>query len=805
MGADDQPGADLRKWLKQWRHTNRLSQAALGEALGYDANYIAKIEGGSRPPTRQFVARLAQVAGKPADALLHATSSDVARPPLPVPPDTLVGRGAELGSLVSAMEGAARLVTLVGPPGIGKTRLASEVANRLDPALVNGAWWVSLLDVGEAGGVVGRVCRELAVSATGGSDQEDALVQRLRGQQSLLVLDNFEHVIEARSLVSRLCATAPGLRVLVTSREALGLVNEHVFPVPLLTVPDLSTHRSLAEIATSTAVELFVSRAKMADPRFDLNERNCLAVAQMCTLVDGLPLAIVLAAGRAPFHGAATLAHQAASPLRLGEGAPADLPDHHQSLASAIAASWALLDEDEARLLDRLSVFAGGFDAEGASAVGGGDGVRTLGLLASLAGKSLIEHWPDDRDLPRFDMLASIRSYAANRLAIAGDEQVVRGAHARYFAALAGRCGAGLTGVKQSDCVAELALEVANIRTAFDWAIEHDPAMALDIAASTWRFMLMRDIPTGRQWLAKALAGSTGPSRARAVALAAAGALAWVTGHYDEAEQVLAAAAAMAERLGLPDVVALALLNQGALAEQRSLLDEADRCFAAAVALYHSIGDDRGRAQALIGRGMISRHRGEVDQACLHWTDAARLLRDVGDRFNQTLALSNLAWAAEKEGQYEEAQEWLAGCRRAQIALGDARGLATTTTMLARLAYKRGATESAEVLALDALVAFQQLGDRPWSAATLVILAAAFTREKRWRTALKLVGTADGLWEEMRASPRPDQDAMRSDVLSGCGRHVTPGEASRSLNAGRAMDLTDAIDLVRREGAGGEA
>lgn len=799
-------GSELRKWLKSWRHQNRMSQAALAEALGYDTNYIAKIEGGTRPASRQFLARLAQVAGTPEEALVHASSTDLSRPPLPCPPDALVGRDQELEALQSLLAGPTRLVTLVGPPGIGKTRLALELATRLDSVLLSGSWWVSLLDVAHAADVAPRACREMGLPVEPGADPAELLARRLRGQQVLVVFDNFEHVLEARDLVSTLAGEVAGVKLLVTSREALGLVSEHVYPVPKLGLPDLWSGPSLAEISRGTAVELFVARATMADPRFRLTEDNCEAVARTCRKVDGLPLAIVLAAGGVATEGTAAIAERASEPLDLADDVPADLPSHHQSLAGAIAASWELLERDEADLLDRLSVFSGGFTAEAAAAVAGAaigaDRRATTRLLASLARKSVVELWGEDRDVPRFDLLASIRSFADARLADRGQRTATRRLHARYYVALSDRCGAGLTGHRQSECAQELSIELDNLRTGFEWALEHEPDLALEMAGNSWRFHLMRDIPTGRQWLARALAASPRPSHARAVACAGAGALAWVTGHFDESRAYLDEAEALAGELDLPAVAAIAWLNRGALAEQLSHLEEADHCFMEAQAIYDRLNDARGRAQALIGRGMICRRRLALEPAYEHWTEAARLLGQVGDRFNKALTLGNLAWAAEHEGQFEEAQDWLVECRRAQIAMGDARGLATTNAGLGRVAYKRGALESAEALTIEALASYDQLGDRPWCAATLVTLAAVTARLGRWRPALRMIGAADTLWSEMGTRPSGEHDDLRRDVIAHCDQHVTDGEKARSMSAGRAMEVTEVLEMVRRSQAG---
>lgn len=246
VGTDAEATPDLGAWLRAWRHRNRLTQLELAEALGYDVTYIAKIESGARRVSRQFLARLAQFAGEPEDVLLSAPLGDVARPPLPQPPDGLIGRAAAVEELARLLMGpgagsglrrAVRCVTLVGPPGIGKTRLAIEVAGRLDREFGAGAWWVPLLDVASPAEVGRRLQRTLAIRDDASVDPVDASIARLRRQDALLVFDNFEHVIEARTVVSRIVAETPNVTVLITSREALGLLDLELRIVDGLFIP----------------------------------------------------------------------------------------------------------------------------------------------------------------------------------------------------------------------------------------------------------------------------------------------------------------------------------------------------------------------------------------------------------------------------------------------------------------------------------------------------------------------------------------------------------------------------------------
>ena len=559
--------ADFGRELKAWRHTMRMTQRELADELGYDVTYVVKIEGGRRPPTRQFMARLAQMPGEPLEALSQASASDILRPALPQPPGALIGREAEVQGLVARILGGARCVTLLGPPGIGKTRLAIEAAIQVDAVLSGGSWWVSLVEVQRVEDAADHIAQALGIRREGPSDAVELLLERLRGQQALLVLDNFEHIMGARTVVSDLVTGAPRLTVLVTSREALGLVSENVVPVAPLAFPDPTHQPSLATVECSSAVELFVARAKMIRPGFRLTESNYGDVLETCAHLDGLPLAIVLTAGVLGASPGTRVGHIDLS-LDQPHVAPADMPADHRTLGAAILRSWRLLDSDEQTLFATLAVFSAGFTAGAAAAVAGtadAQGLDTvLQRLDALARKSLLEVRPDAPGGPRFQMLETIRAFARARLDERGRADDVHRRHAAFFVGFAEDAGRRFTGHDQVQSLEAFREEFDNLRIAFEWALSADPEGAIRLAASLWRLFLVRDLPTGRRWLEQALAVSPQPSVHRAIALAGAGACGWITGHFDVAARCLAEAKLLAERLGVPEVAALAALNEGA-------------------------------------------------------------------------------------------------------------------------------------------------------------------------------------------------------------------------------------------------
>jgi len=787
---------EFGNWLRSWRHQARLTQQQLAADLGYDVTYIVKLEGGARPPTRQLLARLGQLVGQPVHDLLQASAADVSRPPLPRPPGTLVGRDAEVGRLVELLTVPGRCVTLLGPPGIGKSRLAMEVAAAVDAAVEGGTWWVSLLEVADAPGVASHLQRSLQIAGPGGTDPVDAVADRLGSRRSLLALDNFEHVLGARPVVSRLLDRCRGLSVLVTSREPLGLAAEHCMRIPPLAHPDPVTSPGIDEVRASPAVQLFEARARMVRADFRLTPDNASGVLATCEQLEGVPLSIVLAAGEVATTAPDGIAQRLREGRRPLAAAPADLPAHHRSVDAAIAASWDALKRDERELLAAVAVFHGGFTAAAARAAGSLDEDGTDRLLASLVRRSLVEARPDAPAGARFELLDSVRTHALGRLQGSGRFAAVQRRHLDHMLALAKEFGSRFTGPDQARAVLTLDAERENLGTAFEWALGNDPDAAVALAASLWRYFLKDDIPTGRRWLAQALGGAIEESPARAVALAGAGALAWVSGDPAGAVESLSQGAKLAERLELPGVLAVIALNEAALAEQQDRLDDAKALFSRARMLYEQLGDRRGRASSLTGQGVVSRREGDLESATGLWAEALGLFRAGGDRISESMVLGNLARAAEDEGRFDAAETWNATRQRIQVALGDARGLAATTAALGRLAHRRGEIHQALALDRDALVAFHRLGDRPWAASTLLAAATVVADGGFVVEALMLAAAADALWDGMGARPRGEEEDRRNGLLAVLEVKLGAAAFAGMSRAGGQLTLEEAVKIV---------
>ncbi|HVL26608.1 MAG TPA: hypothetical protein VM390_00560, partial [Acidimicrobiales bacterium] len=595
----------------------------------------------------------------------------------------------------------------------------------------------------------------------------------------------------------------PRLSVLATSREPLDLASEHCYRVPPLAYPAPGSSPTPGDARRSPAVQLFLARARMARADFPMTDANVLGALAACAQLDGAPLPIVLAAGEVTTMGPGAIAQRLREGRRPVGSAAADVPEHHRSVDHAIATSWRALDGGEQRVLAALAVFAGGFTAGAAAAVAGEADDATEAVLARLVRKSLVEARPDAPSGPRFELLESVRRHALARLDTSGGLPLTRRRHLDHFLAVAQDGDRRFAGSGQGQALVVLDAERDNLAAAFDWALAHEPEEAVALAAALWRYFLRGDIPTGRRWLAGALAAAIEETPARAMALAGAGALAWVSGDAAVAAEALAAAAKLAERLDLPDVAAVAALNDAALAEQQGRLDDADVRFEQARQLYDRLGDRRGRACALTGQGVVCRRRGDVAAATGLWAEALGLFRAVGDLYSESMVLGNLARAAENAGRYEEAQRWNGMRQRIQVSLGDGRGLAATTAALGRLAHLRGDSRLALALQRDALVAFHRLGDRPWAASTLVAVGALAVEAGAAVEGLMLGAAAEALWEGMGAAPRGEDEAQRDRLLEAARAALGEAAFAGVFRAGRALTLEEAVKIADEVASGG--
>jgi predicted ATPase/DNA-binding SARP family transcriptional activator len=577
---------------------------------------------------------------------------------LPTPPNALIGRGREIESILALLwRAGVSLVTLTGPGGTGKTRLALEVAARAMPDFAAGVCVVPLAALSDHRLVMPAVVRALGFEESAGHSVEKVLHTALRDRELLLVLDNVEHVIEAGPAIAELLAACPRLKILATSREPLKLRAEHLYPTPPLTVPALLSPVSLDRLAGSEAVELFVERARAVRPEFALTHENAPVIAELCARLDGLPLAIELAAARARGLPAETLLAWMGRRLSLLTDGARDHPRRLQTMRDAIAWSYDLLTGAQQGRFRRLAVFAGGFTPEAAEAVvtsptpapaaanGAEPSDFKLDAFMSLVDKSLVRR--SDRDgESRFELLETIRAFGLERLIASGEYASTRQAHAAYYLALAERANLALDGPQQIAWLDQLEIEHDNARAAIEWASEHaDADLALRLCSALWRFWIVRGyLVEGRARIDQALAlPPADPLNAhRAAALARAGDLARRCGDFDGASTSFQESIAIWQHLDNRTEEAWVYTEVGCLALANGDYPGARASLNRSLAMQRGASDQSGMARSLLCLGRVAHHTGDDNRAKRLAEASLASFRSANDRIGVIWALHSL-------------------------------------------------------------------------------------------------------------------------------------------------------------------
>jgi len=681
---------------------------------------------------------------------------------LPAPASRFIGRRRELAETADLL-GGTRLLTLVGPGGCGKTRLAIELAAGVWADHPDGAHFVDLAQVAPRARVADAVAVALRVRQRAGEPPAATLTDHVRHRRLLLVLDNCEHVLDAAAALARdLLEASPGLRVLATSRQPLGVGGETVWRVPSLGLPPDAADPLAA--AGSDAVRLLADRAAAALPGYELAGDDALLAAAVCRRLDALPLAIELVAGRLP---ALTLGEVAAlldRRLALLASTGSGRRSRHETMDAAIDWSHELLEPAERVLFRRLSVFAGSFCLEAAEAVATGPAV--LPVLLRLIDKSMVVTDRTGSGQTRYRLLETMREYAADRLDEAGEAEVVRGRHARWYQDLAEASGA-YPGVERE---AALDPEAGNVRAAIGWCLADGraPEQALAIAAPIWWYWWIRGASEeGRDWLLRCLdAADPSPTPARALGLRAAAALARATGDYAEAvrlgEECLAASRALDDHLGLAAAFNGLCITEAHRGEYEVALRHAD----ASLEQARAAGSRPGEANSLNNRGTVLRCLGRLAESEEATLAALRGFREAGNRRSEGAALNNLALVALRSGDLARAWEWSLESLALYRALRFAEGQLDAIRVLAAVEVARG--RAADGLLLHSVADRER--DRLGTAALTVEEAAL--RESVLGAAGEALG--EGRSDVLARADRTGLDAVIAELLHEGRLSATP-------------------------------
>jgi predicted ATPase/Tfp pilus assembly protein PilF len=737
---------------------------------------------------------------------------DAYRNNLPLQPTPLIGREKEVSEVCDLLRGeATRLLTLTGPGGIGKTRLALQAAADLLEDFPDGTYFVSLATLTEAQLLLPAVAETLGVKETVEQPLGESLKDYLSERRLLFVLDNFEQVLEAAPAVTELLGEAPELKVLSTSRAPLSLYGEHVFPVPALALPDLKSPPPLERLTQYEAVSLFVERARTLKPDFSITNESAPAVAEICVRLDGLPLAIELAAARIKMLPPKAMLKRLSSRLKLLTGGARDLPERQRTLRATIEWSYALLDESEQVLFGRLAVFSGGRTLEAIEAICDAEGdlpIDAFEGVSSLLDKSLLRQEEGPNGEPRFVMLETVHEFAREKLEQSGEAEEIKRVHAQYFLALAEEASPELRGANQVQWIERLEAEHDNMRAALSWALDRNEVeLALRLGgALSFYWLGWGYYSEGRRWLQEALTidGRVSPE-VRAMALAGVGWLALQQGDYDRAQEACEEGLELLahETREASEAKLNLLACSGWMAWEREEHDKAKQLFEEGLALSREINDTWWLASSLLNLALVYQSQRDFERATELLEESMDLNREQGDKHSLAHCLNNLAMMVYSQGDPGRAAQLAEEAIALFRELGNRGDVSMGLCNLGWIALLQDDLGKAADLYRESLSLSWDTGMNPLVQSALEGFACVAGAEGEAERAARLWGAAQVLLEAKDIPRDPDflaeADARISAVRLGMGEEAW----EQAWRRGRVMTLDEAVSYALEEEASG--
>lgn len=761
------------RWLEKRRKALDLTREELAQKVGCSVSALRKVESNERHPSKQLAELLAfalEILEDERPVFLRAArgerlldrlrapvplpdldpfqSSKTLSSSIPVPLTQLIGRETDLAALSQMLnDPQCRLITLVGPGGSGKTRLAIEIVRVLDNVFKFGAIFVPLAGINSIGSMFPAIANAMGFEFDVSIELKKQLFNHLRQKQIILVLDNLEHLLDGIGILGEMVEYAPQLKVLSTSREQLNLHGEWVFEVKGLRVP---ASEKVEKLADYSAVALFLECARRTRNDFKLKAENQFSIIRICQLVEGMPLAIELAASWVRSLSCQEIAEEIERGLAILAAPIRGLPERHQSMQAVFDHSWKLLSKEERNVLMRLSIFRGGFTREMAEQVTGTD----LGLLSALVAKSLVR-----RSLERrYSLHELVQQYAFAQLSSLNKVEKTRSAHLKAYIQLAERIEPELTHGEQYRWLEYLETEHDNFRAALSWSFDsEDATSSLELTGALWRFWFMRSyFVEGSQWLERALQiiGNGATPTLRAKALTGAGLLAYYQNDFDQAKSKLEECLALQSYLSEHDI-AYAQMTIGFVVHDQLDFERASLLYREALQRFRRLNDSYGIIRSLNSQGVLSFDMGDLNTAASLFHECLVLAREHQDKGNIALATTNLGWTAAIRGN----------------------GMAIN-------------------LCQEAMLLYRELGNKLGIAFCLEGIGAGYAHTGQCERAVQLIGAANVLRKAI-AAPSGGTHARCLETMIQRARNSLPEEIFASAWAeGEAMSLEQAIEFA---------